>query len=117
MTIVIALLCVLTGCLLFALKRERHQSQCHAARSVELSKEIDFYRERLGVIHLVIAGVTKQISEYTEILEAFKSTSPELFGQHPTLKYWLSANNEFFVELYDENVSSEQNVKEPTYEN
>lgn len=102
-TIFITIGCVIVAVLAYTLLRLYQTNRAIIEHRLHLAEEVQDLRSQLGSVLGIIerhgGGIEKRISEHQEILAAITTRQPALFNDEPGLKYWLSANNDFFIAL------------------
>lgn len=101
--IIITILAVAVVTLAYALSRALYMYRSAQAHNLRLMTEARRCRDRMisitGEIEKCAGGVTKRISEHTEIEAAIATHASNLFVAEPGLKHWLTANRQFFDAL------------------
>lgn len=101
---VMTLLCLLLGRLCYRLdQRLKSSDDITRIRMRELeheNNELRRFSSGVGrVLNASVGGISKRLSESTEIVETLDRLAPELFKKDDGLIYWLHANDQFLVQL------------------
>lgn len=101
---VMTLICLVLGRLCYRLdQRLKRSGDFTRIRLRELEHENDELRRfSSGVVRVLnasVGGISKRLSESTEIVETINHLAPELFRKDNGLIYWLHANDQFLVQL------------------
>lgn len=103
MTLAVVILLALCSILAYLLRTAFYALRRSEMDATALRQQRDHYRHRLELILDVVdkctGGVTKRISEHGEIEETIRANVPHLLNVEPGLKFWLMANNEFYLAL------------------